>query len=105
MRIVRRGPMGIVELAGLAGRDYTTVSRQVAKLEGLGLVTRRAGKDDARVNEVAVTKKGKAMTNALDAARERLAASVFAKWRATDRRSLARLLRRFVDDAIARTQS
>ncbi len=31
--IERFGPIGVVELADRAGRDYTTVSRQVAKLE------------------------------------------------------------------------
>ena len=105
VRVERRGPMGIVELAGLAGRDYTTVSRQVAKLEGLGLVTRRAGQKDGRVSEVAVTTKGKAMTDALDAARERLAGPILAKWSEQDRQDLTRLLRRFVDDASAHTQS
>ena len=41
--VERLGPIGIVELADRAGRDYTTVSRQVAKLESLGLVRRREG--------------------------------------------------------------
>ena len=40
--IERRGPIGVVDLAGRVGRDYTTVSRQIAKLEGLGLIERRA---------------------------------------------------------------
>ena len=43
--IQRRGPLGVGELADRVGRDYTTVSRQVAKLENLGLVARRAGQD------------------------------------------------------------
>jgi DNA-binding MarR family transcriptional regulator len=100
VRIERRGPLGIVELADLADRDYTTVSRQVAKLERLGLVARRAGQVDRRITEVAVTHKGKGMTNALDAARERLAWPIFAKWSEQDRKNLVRLLRRFVDDAL-----
>ena len=36
--IERFGPIGVVDLAGRVGRDYTTVSRQVAKLEDLDLV-------------------------------------------------------------------
>ena len=39
--IERFGPIGVVELADRVGRDYTTVSRQVAKLESLGLAERR----------------------------------------------------------------
>ena len=41
--IERFGPIGVVELADRVGRDYTTVSRQVAKLYELGLVRRQAG--------------------------------------------------------------
>ena len=37
----RFGPIGIVELADRVGRDYTTVSRQIARLESLGLVERQ----------------------------------------------------------------
>jgi DNA-binding MarR family transcriptional regulator len=98
VRIERRGPLGIVELAEFAGRDYTTVSRQVTKLEGLRLVTRQKSADDARVSRVAITKKGLTITDALDAARERLAKGIFAKWSASDRQNLVRLLRKFVDD-------
>ena len=38
--IERLGPIGVVDLAGRVGRDHTTVSRQVARLEELGLVQR-----------------------------------------------------------------
>jgi predicted transcriptional regulator len=30
--VARLGPIGVVDFADRAGRDYTTVSRQVAKL-------------------------------------------------------------------------
>jgi DNA-binding MarR family transcriptional regulator len=101
VRIERRGPIGVGDLADLAGRDYSTVSRQVAKLESLGLVTRRAGATDRRVNEAAVTSAGKAMTDALDEARETLAGGLLATWSEQDQCDLARLLRRFADDALA----
>jgi DNA-binding MarR family transcriptional regulator len=96
--IQRRGPLGVGELADRVGRDYTTVSRQVAKLESLELVVRRAGKTDRRVTEAVVTEKGQAMSDALDAGRERLAAEVLAGWSEQDLQELARLLRRFADD-------
>ena len=101
VRIERRGPIGVGELADLAGRDYSTVSRQVAKLESLGLVARRPSAADRRVNEAAVTSEGKAMTEAFDAARETLASALLATWSEQDQRDLARLLRRFADDALA----
>src|SRR3546814_6428928 len=40
--IERFGPIGVVEMADRVGRDYTTVSRQVAKLESMGLGIGRA---------------------------------------------------------------
>jgi DNA-binding MarR family transcriptional regulator len=94
----RRGPLAVGELADRVGRDYTTVSRQVAKLETLGLVVRGTAKTDRRVTEVAVTDKGHAMSAMLDAARERLAGKALAGWSKDDLKDLARLLRRFADN-------
>ena len=99
VRVEKRGPIGVVELADMAGRDHTTVSRQIAKLESLGLVTRKADTADKRVRAVANTKKGLAMTRALDKAREKIAAPVIADWSEADRKTLIRLLRRLVDGA------
>ena len=95
--IERRGPIGVVELADRVGRDYTTVSRQVAKLESLDLVERRAGAADRRVREAIVTPKGKAMTDAVDRARERMGRIIFAKWDQRDIDDLVRLMRKFAD--------
>lgn len=95
--IERLGPVGIVELAERVGRDYTTVSRQVAKLESLGLAERRQSAADRRVNEAVVTAKGKAMTDRIDAARERIAAAVFSSWDPHEVDELVRLMRKFAD--------
>ena len=95
--IQRRGPLGVGELADRVGRDYTTVSRQVAKLENLDLVARRTGKD-RRVTEAVITEKGQVMSEMLDAARERLARKALASWSEEDLVELARLLRRFADN-------
>jgi DNA-binding MarR family transcriptional regulator len=99
--VERRGPIGVVELADRVGRDYTTVSRQVSKLEMLGLVKRRASDVDARVREAVITDQGKRMTRAIDTAREKLAAPILAKWTYKDRQDLIRLMRRLVDDLMA----
>lgn len=100
VRIERKGPIGVVDLADAAGRDHSVVSRQVAKLESLGLVERRPGKDK-RVREAVVTERGRELTDALDAARRRLAGPLLGRWSARDLQELARLLRKFVDDANA----
>jgi DNA-binding MarR family transcriptional regulator len=96
--IERFGPIGVVDLADRAGRDHTTVSRQVAKLVSLGLVERRAGATDRRVHEAAITPKGRVMTDALDAARRRIAGPIVAKWSEKDFTDLVRLMTRLVDE-------
>jgi DNA-binding MarR family transcriptional regulator len=96
--VERFGPIGVVALADRVGRDYTTVSRQVAKLESLGLVQRRDGISDRRVREAVVTPKGKAMTDLVDAARERIGRRIFATWHMHEMDELVRLTRKFADD-------
>ena len=96
--IERLGPIGVVDLAGRAGRDYTTVSRQVARLEELGLVKRRASVTDRRAREAVITTQGKAATDAVDAARARMALALFRNWSGGDLDELVRLLRRLADE-------
>jgi DNA-binding MarR family transcriptional regulator len=95
--IERLGPIGVVELADRVGRDYTTVSRQVAKLDELGLVARKENAADKRVREAIVTTAGKAMTNRIDAARERFGRAVFGSWEPQEVDDLVRLMRKFAD--------
>jgi DNA-binding MarR family transcriptional regulator len=95
--VERFGPIGVVELADRVGRDYTTVSRQVAKLESLGLVQRREDIADRRVREAVITPKGKAMTDLVDDARDRIGRAIFKTWDAHDIDELVRLMRKFAD--------
>lgn len=96
--VERLGPIGVVDLADRVGRDYTTVSRQVAKLESLGLVERRGSAADRRVREATITPQGKAMTDRVGQARERMGRAIFAKWNQRDIENLVRLMRKFADD-------
>jgi DNA-binding MarR family transcriptional regulator len=100
VRVERRGPLGIGELAELCGRDYTTVSRQITKLEDMGLVARRVNGHDARIKEAVITAKGRTMTRALDGARAKLMGSLLASWDRREVAELARLLRKLADDAL-----
>lgn len=95
------GPVGIVDLAERIGRDYTTVSRQVARLEELGLVDRRVSAQDRRVREAILTAKGRAIVDRIDVAREQLAREAFADWDEHDLDQLALLMRRFADAMMA----
>jgi DNA-binding MarR family transcriptional regulator len=95
--IGRFGPIGVVDLADRVGRDYTTVSRQIGKLESLGLVERREGTADRRMREAAITAKGKAMTDLVDAARDRIGRAIFKTWDLQEIDELVRLMRKFAD--------
>ena len=95
--IERLGPIGVVELAERSGRDYTTISRQVAKLDSLGLVKRRESPLDRRVREAVISAKGKAMTDRIDAARARMGQVIFKDWSADELDVFVRLMRKFAD--------
>jgi DNA-binding MarR family transcriptional regulator len=104
-RVAARGPLPIGELAELCGRNYTTVSRQIMKLEAKGLIVRRFNENDARITEAAITAEGRAMTKALGSARHRILASLLGHWDQDEVADLARLLRKLADDALAFVQS
>ena len=97
-RVWRYGPIGVVDLADRTGRDHTTISRQMSKLEELGLIARRSSTTDKRVREATVTEKGQEMVDLLNAARERLANRILVDWAHEDLDQLKTLLRRFADD-------
>lgn len=96
--VERLGPIGVVDLADRVGRDYTTVSRQIAKLDSLGLIERRGSAADGRVREATITSEGRAMTDRVDQARDRMGRAIFASWTPADVEDLVRLLRKFADD-------
>jgi hypothetical protein len=77
--------------------DYTMVSRQVAKLQSVGLVPHRSATADRRMNHATVTVKGKATTDAVDRAREPLGRTIFATRDKRDLEELACLMRKFAD--------
>lgn len=103
--IERVGPIGVVELADRVGRDYTTVSRQVAKLESLNLVSRQKSASDSRVREAVVTAEGQAMTDRIDMARQRMGREIFGEWRKEELDDLVRLMTKFVDALEGATES
>jgi DNA-binding MarR family transcriptional regulator len=93
--IERFGPIAVVELAAGMNRDHTTVSRQLARLESLGLVERVESADDRRTRRAVVTPEGKAMSRRIDAARERMFRAIFADWRHDEVTALTRLMGKF----------
>lgn len=95
--IDRYGPVGVVELADGLGRDYTTVSRQVKRLEAQGLVQKKPGAKDRRVSEVTISEQGKALTMKIAEARMTLMNEIFSDWQEDDVGNLFRLVRKYAD--------
>lgn len=98
--IGKRGPIGVVDMADCVGRDYTTVSRQVARLEELGLVKRQLNAQDRRVREAIITDQGRAITDRIDDAREQMALKIFSDWDSAELEQFVGLIRRFADAII-----
>jgi DNA-binding MarR family transcriptional regulator len=97
---LQRRPLGVADLADQAGRDHTTVSRQLAKLETLGLVARSDGGGDRRRRPAELTDEGRAVVQAITEARRRLLSHALADWTSDDLAALADLNRRFADALI-----
>ncbi len=94
--------LSVVQLADQVGRDPSTVSRQLAKLEALKLVRRPSGKADLRVRAAVITRAGKHCVDAITGARRKLLGELIGDWPAEDRRNFPALLRRFADAMKAR---
>ena len=100
MRLGMQGPLGVADLADQVGRDHTTVSRQLAKLESLSLVERPESPGDRRRRAARLTPEGREIVEAITQARRRAFTAVLADWTEADRASLARLNRRFTDGLV-----
>ena len=99
----RLGPIGVRDLADRVGRDHTTVSRQLARMETQGLIARVVDATDRR-RACVLTTPGQAMVACIDSARERLLRRGFADWTETDIDALVRLTTQFAA-AMRRAQS
>ncbi|HDG1685190.1 MarR family transcriptional regulator [Kluyvera cryocrescens] len=95
--IGRYGPVGVVELADNLGRDYTTVSRQVKKLEAQSLARKQPNAQDRRISEVTLSEEGRAIFDAIAVARQRLMNQVLATWSPEEVEALFRLTRKYAD--------
>jgi DNA-binding MarR family transcriptional regulator len=104
VRIRLRGPISVGELAEQSGRDESTVSHQLRKLEELGLISRRAPIGDVRSRVAVVTEKGEALVEKIGEARDRLVGEALRAWTKRDRVELSRLIRRLADSTAASMQ-
>ena len=103
-RIGVAGPIGAVELAALVGRDHSTVSRQTARLEELGLIERAPSPTDGRIRLLQPSAAGKRMLANFARTRRKLMEEHFKDWSEQEKAQLLRLLKkmtRSAGDAVA----
>ncbi|MEN3930540.1 MarR family transcriptional regulator [Microvirga sp. W0021] len=101
LRIGMRGPIGVVKLAEQVGRDHSTVSRQVAKLESLGLITRQSGQADQRMKEACITDSGQKLVRAIAHIHDGIVEKALEHWSESDREQLTILMRKLADSALS----
>lgn len=99
--VARKGPISVTDLADHVGRDHSTVSRQVPKLEDQGLIERRLSSSDQRIREAVITPAGRKMTAIIDETRKRVAARFLENWSDDEKQSLAHLIRKLADDVLS----
>ena len=95
LNLMDRSPVRAAEVADQVNLDKSTVSRQIARLEELGLIERVADPSDGRARLVQVTVAGHRRLNAV---REQRLAKLRARldtWPVQDLREFSRLLRRW----------
>lgn len=95
-RIGLNDEMSTVELANLVGRDHSTVSRQVAKLEELGLIERRTKADDRRIRYLAPSAAGAELLAHVDTVRRAWMDEQFRDWASAERDHFVGMLSRLV---------
>lgn len=97
VRLQAAEPMSVAALAEQVGRDPSTVSRQLARLEQLGLVSRAGPQGDRRVRAATVTPAGARTLAAITAARRKLLGELIQDWSAEERQLFPLLVQRLAD--------
>ncbi len=102
--IVIREHSGIdaTRVSELIAFDRATIGNVLTRLEGKGLIARRAGVEDKRTKLLFLTPKGQAMIRRIDATAARVAERILAPLTPADRPRLLRMLARLSDDAGSR---
>ena len=90
--IRRQGPIRLTELASCIGVGKPSVSRQIAFLENLGLVSKEADPLDGRAQSIRLTDKGEEKMHQVQDARREVFRERLSEWPAEDLQALATLM-------------
>lgn len=91
--IVHLQPTSVGELAAMMGKNYSSVSRQIDKLEAAGLVHTYPSSSDSRIRVSELTKYGEEVNATISLTRERKMREALADWTLEDKNGLLNNLR------------
>lgn len=94
VRVSMQRNVTVGELADQVGRDYSTVSRQVTRLQTLGLVHSELSETDRRQRLLSVTAAGKNTVKRIDRARNSVMSEALDGWSQAEITELARMTTR-----------
>jgi DNA-binding MarR family transcriptional regulator len=94
VRVSMQRNITIGELADQVGRDYSTLSRQVTRLQALGLVHSELSETDRRQRLLSVTAAGKTTLKKIDRARSAVMNEALDGWSEAEITELARMTTR-----------
>ena len=92
------GGVRAIDVADTLGLHKSTMSRNIAVLERLGLLTREPSAEDARARILTITDSGRTSLDAAITARRGRVSTILGRWSEEDVRDLARLLGQLNDD-------
>ncbi|RYL95016.1 MarR family transcriptional regulator [Sporolactobacillus sp. THM7-4] len=93
--LLAHSPLTVRELADIFQLDLSTISRQIKALESRGLVARKIGARDGRVNQIYITDSGKKSVTALKEDRLSVYQELLDDWTDEEKNAFAGLLARF----------
>ncbi|OMF18877.1 MarR family transcriptional regulator [Paenibacillus sp. FSL H8-0548] len=85
------------DLAAMMGKNYSSVSRQIDKLEIAGLVNTYPSSSDSRIRVSELTKYGEEINAMISLARERVMREALADWTLEEKNGLLNNLRRLFE--------
>lgn len=95
--IVHLQPTSVGDLAAMMGKNYSSVSRQIDKLETAGLVHTYPSSSDSRIRVSELTKYGEEINTMISLTRERIMGEALADWALEEKNGLLNNLRRLIE--------
>ncbi|GIP22215.1 MarR family winged helix-turn-helix transcriptional regulator [Paenibacillus sp. J22TS3] len=91
------GSTSVGDLADMMGKNYSSVSRQIDKLETAGLVHTYPSSSDSRIRVSELTKYGQEINATINLTRERIMREAMADWSVEEQSDLLNHLRRLFE--------